>query len=117
MFLLSLSLLAGCTGGTEIAETGGLRVLTSFYPVYLIAQEVTAGTDGIILDNMAQLMGCLHDYELTISDMKKLENADILLVNGGGMEAFLGQALERYPDLCIVDTSAGIPLLMAMTTA
>ena len=87
--------------------------MTSFYPVYLIAQEVTAGTDGIILDNMAQPQtGCLHDYELTISDMKKLENADILLVNGGGMEAFLGQALERYPDLCIVDTSAGIPLLM-----
>lgn len=112
MFLLSLCLLAGCTGGTEIAETGGLRVLTSFYPVYLIAQEVTAGTDGIILDNMAQPQtGCLHDYELTISDMKKLEKADILLVNGGGMEAFLGQALERYPDLCIVDTSAGIPLL------
>ena len=94
MFLLSLSLLAGCTGGTEIAETGGLRVLTSFYPVYLIAQEVTAGTDGIILDNMAQ------------------PQTGILLVNGGGMEAFLGQALERYPDLCIVDTSAGIPLLM-----
>ncbi len=112
MFLLFLCLLAGCGGGTETAETGGLRVLTSFYPVYLIAQEVTAGTDGIILENMAQPQtGCLHDYELTISDMKKLENADILLVNGGGMEAFLGQALERYPDLCIVDTSAGIPFL------
>ncbi len=112
MFLLFLCLLAGCGGGTKTTETGGLRVLTSFYPVYLIAREVTAGTDGIILENMAQPQtGCLHDYELTISDMKKLENADILLVNGGGMEAFLGQALEQYPDLCIVDTSAGISLL------
>lgn len=112
MFLLFLCLLASCGRGAEPAGEDGLRVLTSFYPVYLIAQEVTAGTDGIILENMAQPQtGCLHDYELTISDMKKLETADILLVNGGGMEAFLGQALEQYPGLRIVDTSAGISLL------
>lgn len=111
-FLIFLCLLAGCGRGAETAETDGLRVLTSFYPVYLIAQEVTAGTEGIILENMAQPQtGCLHDYELTISDMKKLETADILLVNGGGMEAFLGQALEQYPKLRIVDTSEGVSLL------
>ncbi|MBR3910052.1 MAG: zinc ABC transporter substrate-binding protein [Anaerotignum sp.] len=55
--------------------------------------------------------GCLHDYELTISDMKLLENADVLIINGGGMESFLEQAMERYPDLIIVDTSHGIELL------
>lgn len=55
--------------------------------------------------------GCLHDYELTISDMKLLEGADVLMINGGGMENFLEQALERYPDLQVVDTSAGVELL------
>lgn len=108
-FLL-LCLLASC--GQEEAETDGLRVLTSFYPVYTIARDVTAGAEGIVLENMAQPQtGCLHDYELTISDMKKLERADILLVNGGGMEAFLDQALEQYPALRIVDTSEGIVLI------
>lgn len=112
IFLLFLCLLASCGRGAEEEGSDGLRVLTSFYPVYLIAQEVTAGTEGILLENMAQPQtGCLHDYELTIADMKELEKADILLVNGGGMEAFLGQALERYPHLQIVDTSAGIALL------
>lgn len=108
--LLLMCLLASC--GQEEAETDGLRVLTSFYPVYLIARDVTAGTENIVLENMAQPQtGCLHDYELTISDMKKLERADVLLVNGGGMEAFLTQALEQYPALRIVDTSDGIALI------
>ena len=55
--------------------------------------------------------GCLHDYELSISDMKLLETADIFIINGGGMESFLEQALERYPELTVVDTSEGIALL------
>lgn len=113
MAFLLLCLLAACgRGGAQTAEAPGLRVLTSFYPVYLIAQDVTAGAEGIALENMAQPQtGCLHDYELTISDMKKLERADVLLVNGGGMEAFLEQALEQYPSLRIVDTSEGIAMI------
>lgn len=109
ILLLFLCLLVSCGGRTEEEKANDLRVLTSFYPVYLIAQEITEGTEGITLENMAQPQtGCLHDYELTIADMKKLEDADILFVNGGGMEAFLEQALEQNPHLKIVDTSAGI---------
>ena len=37
--------------------------------------------------------------------MKLLETADIFIINGGGMESFLEQALERYPELTVVDTS------------
>ncbi len=113
LFLLLLCL-AGCGGEkSEIeAKTETLTVVTSFYPVYLLAQEVTAGAEGIKLYNMAQPQtGCLHDYEMTIADMKLLEQADVLIVNGGGMEGFLQQAIERYPDLKVVDTSAGIELL------
>lgn len=95
-------------------EKEKLTVVSSFYPVYLLAQEITAGAEGIQLLNMAQPQtGCLHDYELTIADMKILEHADVLIINGGGMESFLGQALERYPELEIIDTSHGIELLEA----
>ncbi len=93
-------------------EKDTLTVVTSFYPIYLLAQEVTEGAEGITLENMAQPQtGCLHDYELTVSDMRLLERADVLLINGGGMESFLSQAMEQYPKLSIVDTSAGISLL------
>ena len=106
-------ILTACGAETNITEdTDKLQVVTSFYPVYLLAQAVTEGATGLELKNMAQPQtGCLHDYELTISDMKLLEGADVLIINGGGMESFLDQALERYPELIIVDTSAGIELM------
>ncbi len=112
--LLVLSVfLTGCSGTVDTTENNEkLQVVTSFYPMYLLAQAVTEGAAELELRNMAQPQtGCLHDYELTISDMKLLEGADVLIINGGGMESFLEQAVERYPDLIIVDTSAEIELL------
>lgn len=115
--LLCLSMiLTACSPQRTETEEEKLTVVSSFYPVYLLAQEITKGVEGIQLLNMAQPQtGCLHDYELTIADMKILEQADVLVINGGGMENFLEQALARYPDLEIVDTSHGIELLEAGT--
>ena len=106
LFLLSALLFSACgTEKNKTEETDKLTVVTSFYPVYLLAQEIVQGAEGIRLENMAQPQtGCLHDYELSIS-------ADIFIINGGGMESFLEQALERYPELTVVDTSEGIALL------
>ena len=111
--LLLVFLLTGCGKNINIKENNEkLQVVTSFYPVYLLAQAVTEGAEGLELQNMAQPQtGCLHDYELTISDMKLLEQADVLIINGGGMESFLEQALERYPELIIIDTTEGMELL------
>lgn len=113
LFLLTALLFTACgTDKNKTEETDKLTVVTSFYPVYLLAQEITQGAEGITLENMAQPQtGCLHDYELSISDMKLLETADVFIINGGGMESFLNQALERYPDLTVIDTSEGISLL------
>ena len=110
--LLLALLLAGCGTKKEEIAADRLTVVTSFYPVYLLAQEVTRDAAGVQLLNMAQPQtGCLHDYEMTIADRRLLEQADVLLVNGGGMESFLTQAIAQYPDLRIVDTSEGIELL------
>lgn len=112
LLLLSFSLTACGTQTHTTKESEALTVVTSFYPVYLLAQAAAEGAEGVALKNMAQPQtGCLHDYELTISDMKLLEGADVLLINGSGMESFLEQAMERYPHLQVVDTSAGIALL------
>ena len=55
--------------------------------------------------------GCLHDYQLSSGDMRKLSQADLFIVNGGGMESFLDNALELFPDLNIIDTSEGVTKL------
>lgn len=111
--VLMIFILSGCSSTTSVDDSNSqIKVLTSFYPMYLLAEEVTKGVEGIDLYNMAQPQtGCLHDYTLTTKDMQKLDEADVLLINGGGMESFLEQALQQFPDLVVIDTSLGIDLL------
>jgi zinc transport system substrate-binding protein len=87
-------------------------VVTSFYPVWLMALNLTEGIDGIDVVNLAEpATGCLHDYTLQNSDMVALSKADVLLINGAGMESFLPVVTGAYPDLPVVDASRGILLL------
>lgn len=87
-------------------------VVTSFYPVWLLALNLTEGIDGITVVNLAEpATGCLHDYTLQNSDMVALSEADVLLINGAGMESFLPVVTGAFPDLPVVDASAGILLL------
>lgn len=89
-----------------------LRVVTSFYPVYVAALNVTAGVPGVEVSNLASPhVGCLHDYQLTAGDVRRLADADLLLVNGAGMEPFLGKVAQQSPGVRVVGVSDGIALL------
>lgn len=91
---------------------GAETVVTSFYPVWLLARSLTCGIDGMNVVNLAEnVSGCLHDYSLQTSDMTVLSGADVLLVNGAGMESFLPVITSAYPDLPVVDATAGLPFL------
>lgn len=89
-----------------------LRVVTSFYPVYVAALNVTSGVSGVEVHNLTSPhLGCLHDYQLTAGDVRRLADADLLLANGAGMETFLGKVKEQTPSLRVVEVSEGIPLM------
>jgi ABC-type Zn uptake system ZnuABC Zn-binding protein ZnuA len=54
-------------------------------------------------------LGCPHDYVLTPQDMDKLAKADLLIINGLGMEEFLGSPLKKANHrLQVIDSSHGI---------
>lgn len=109
---LLLALLIIMTGTVSAGSAAPVRVAASFYPIYVIAQNVLADVEGVELYQLAQKnTGCLHDYQLLTSDMKALAEARALLVNGAGMESFLGQVHEQLTDLKIIDSSEGIELL------
>lgn len=106
-------LLAGCgtQAGTR-ADDGGFRIVTSFYPMYIDAINITRGVDGVTVTNMTKPQtGCLHDYQLTTEDMKTLEKADAFIVNGAGMESFLDKVIKAQKGLVVIDASRGIPLI------
>lgn len=111
VLLLACLLLAltGCAGTSASADDATLHVATSTYPVYLFTQTVTQGVDStavsLVID---QEVSCLHDYTLSISDMKAVEQADVLILNGAGLEDFLSDVLDGRN---CVDASDGIELL------
>ena len=96
----------------EQAKGDNLLVVTSFYPMYVATENVIGDVEGVTLENLSEPQtGCLHDYQLTAADMKLLSKADVFIVNGGGIESFLSDVAESYPDLKIVQACDGIDLL------
>ena len=91
-----------------------LNVLCTTFPIHQIARNVAQGREGVALQLMLPAgMGCPHDYALTPQDMRKLAAADVLVVNGLGLEEFLdAPVLAANPDLETVDSSAAIQDLL-----
>jgi zinc transport system substrate-binding protein len=109
--LFACSSQTGMKGGLVNTDTS-ILIDTTFYPIYIEALNVTKDIPGVKLVNIAPLAaGCLHDYQLTPDDLKKMNEADILIINGAGMESFTDKISSQLPDLQIVDASRGISLI------
>ena len=87
-----------------------LEVLATTFPIYQITRNVTNGCGNVEVGLMLPgQLGCPHDYALTPQDMQKLARADVLVVNGLGMEEFLGAPIKRAnSNIVMIDSSAGI---------
>ncbi|MFV0465021.1 MAG: metal ABC transporter substrate-binding protein [Lachnospiraceae bacterium] len=96
----------------EEKESDVVQVVTSFYPMYIAALNVINESPAIELENLSEPQtGCLHDFQLTPEDMKLLSEADVFIINGGGMESFLEDVYTQYPDLVVIDTSKDIEMI------
>lgn len=108
-FMLTLILLFNCFGCTSIDNEDDFKIVTSFYPIMLLTKMVTENIDSISVNNLASPdTGCLHDYALLPADLKNLENADIFVINGLGMESFTDKVSAQIPQLKTIDLSKGV---------
>ena len=93
----------------NIEENDNLKIVTSFYPIYIMTLNITNGAENIDVSNMAEnYVGCIHDYTLTTTDLKKFENADIFIENGYDMEQFSQKIIDSYPNVKLIDSSTKI---------
>lgn len=110
--LAALFLLSACAPAAS-EDDGKLHVVATTYPVYLFATALTEGVEDVEVTLMVkEPTSCLHDYTLTVSDMKVLAGADVVLMNGAGLEDFMADALAQS-DAKIIDCSEGIDLLLS----
>ena len=115
MVLLSLAGWLVCLSlgsSKQINKDGEFLLVTSFYPMYVLAENLTAGVGDVTVSNLTENQtGCLHDYQLTSLDMKLLNRADAFLVNGAGMELFMEKVIKNNAELPVIEASHGILLL------
>ena len=114
VFLCLILLLSACgtTTPKEDEDDGVFTVAATTYPVYLLANEATRGVDNVEVELVIdQPLSCLHDYTLSVHDMKVLERADVILLNGAGLEDSMENALDAVPNTPKIDCSVDMDLL------
>lgn len=86
-----------------------LQVVCSTFPVYQITKNVVSDVEAIDLGLLVPAsVGCEHDFVLSPSDRRRLGRADVLVINGLGLESFLKQAILR--NVKVIDPSVGLEL-------
>ncbi|MHB8125679.1 MAG: metal ABC transporter substrate-binding protein [Desulfitobacteriaceae bacterium] len=131
LILLILMVLIGCgvnygfqTGNDQSNDTAAtpalatnnngklLTIATSFYPMYIFTLNIAKDIPNVnVIDMTKPITGCLHDYAITPADLKNLEEAQVFIINGAGMESFMDKVIGQMPNLKIIDSSKEIQLI------
>ena len=105
--LLVVILLVGLAGCAAPHSTPQIMATTK--PVYDFTSRLCDGTDisvGLLIN---ESVSCLHDYSLSVDQVRNAEAAEVIVVSGGGLEEFMEELLSGQDK--VIDSSLDIPLL------
>ena len=83
---------AGCGGDASSAADGRTQVVAGFYPLAFAAAEV--GGDRVEVTNLTPPGAEPHDVELSVRDVERVRDADLVLYLGQGFQPALEDAAE-----------------------
>lgn len=99
-----------CACAQEPAEEKRETVLATTAPVAEIVTRLLDGTDIETQQLITESVSCLHDYSLSVEQMKKAESCSLAVISGLGLEDFMQSVLAKCPD-CI---TAGVSVSLLM---
>jgi zinc transport system substrate-binding protein len=101
---------SGCRPSVADDPDRPFKVVTSFLPVYAFTTSIAG--DLIEVENLLPAGVGPHDYQFSPRDIRKLREADLLVVNGLGLEDWLARAIRsvggRGSKLKVVEAAAGL---------
>lgn len=109
--MLAVMTLVSCANKEVVRENDKLDVYASFGTMYMFVDYIAQ--DKVNLTNLVPSGASSHDFEITPSDMVKLEEADMLVYNGAGFESWVEsvQASLENKDIVYVEASKGFELI------
>ena len=110
--LLFGAVLGGCGRNTEEpVDPNKLQVMASFYTMYDFAQKI--GGEHVQVTCMVPSGTEPHDWEPSTKDIIRLEQADVFIYNGAGMEHWVSDVVAGLSNqkLISVEASQGVSLL------
>ena len=105
--LILAGVLLGHSGADLRAAVHKLSVLTTFPAIYCFVANVAG--DLAKVENFLPANVEPHDYQFSRTDLQKLSQADLIVLNGLGLETWLERALARSPTAAgLLKISAGL---------
>ncbi len=117
LILMTLLLMSGCSDKKTSSDNGNdntdkkIKVSASTYPMYYIAKEI--GKDNIDLNIVVPIGVDPHEYEISLKQTKELEDTDLFLYNGSGLEHWGEKVSEtmKSKGKKVIDASDYVKLL------
>ena len=103
LLLSMLFLLPGCS------EAPDCQIAATTLPVYQFTVRLCEGTGITVTRLVTASISCLHDYSLSVSQVKALEAAELTVISGAGLEESIEEALSKSRH--IIDASAEVPIV------
>jgi len=119
-----LALVLGACGQKEKQEAKGMKIVTSFYPIYAMVKEVSGDLNDV---RMIQSSSGIHSFEPSANDIAAIYDADVFVYHSHTLESWAGSldpnlknskvkvleasegmTLERVPGLEDIEAGDGV---------
>ena len=107
--VLALLMVCGMLSGCAAREAERWDVLATTGPVWSMTGALLEGTGLSCGRVITESVSCLHDYTLTVAQMEKIGRADVVVLNGLGLEDFMADALQTAKQT--ITASTGVETL------
>lgn len=103
LLIFCVILLTGC------GRQQPVQIAATTLPVYEFTAALCEGTGLTVGRLINDSVSCLHDYSLSVDQMRAAQQAQVIVISGAGLEKFMEDVLEGKEH--IIDSAAGLELL------